>query len=227
MRCLPRTLSGAALALGFAACASPAGFAPPRAVALGFDQEAAGTLPGGWKVASTHPAKAHASWGVQQDASAPSAPNVLALVRTNHDSQETFNLCWTDQVTFQVGAIDVRVRADGGEVDQGGGVAWRVLGPDDYYLCRYNPLEANFRVYLVTGGERRQLASALVPGAGQGWHTLHVEHTDGRVVCTLDGGARLDVHDDTQPHLGGVGLWTKADARTSFDDLKVTPWKSR
>lgn len=209
------------------ACQS-ASFAPPHAVTLGFDQTATSALPAGWKAGSTHAAGAHADWSVRADADAPSAPNVLAMTKSNSSSEETFNVCWTDSITLQVGSIEVRLRADGGAIDQGGGVVWRVQGPDDYYICRYNPLEANFRVYLVSDGVRRQLATALVQQDGKGWHVLRVEHDgEGRITCTLDGTTKLDAQDDTLPHLGGVGLWTKADACTSFDDLKVAPAKSR
>ncbi|MBI5365284.1 MAG: hypothetical protein HZA53_19055 [Planctomycetes bacterium] len=200
---------------------------PPRVVATNFDGEAVGALPAHWKAGSTHASGADASWSVRADASAPSAPNVLAMTKANSSSEGTFNVCWTDAMTLQEGAIEVRLRADGGEADQGGGVVWRVQGMNDYYVCRYNPLESNFRVYVVIAGDRRQLATATVPGDGKGWHLLRVEHALGHVVCTLDGATKLEAQDDTLPHVGGLGLWTKADACTSFDDLKVTPVETR
>lgn len=217
-----------ALALVFTACESTASYHPPRSAALSFDSTAVGVVPAGWSVDGTHASGAHASWSVRADADAPTAPNVLSMTRAGGSSDDTFNLCWTDELTLLYGAIEVRLRADGGAVDQGGGVIWRAQGPDDYYICRYNPLEANFRVYVVSDGVRRQLATALVPGDGKGWHHLRIEHgLQGRITCTLDGTTKLEARDDTLPRLGGVGLWTKADALTSFDDLKVEPWDAR
>jgi hypothetical protein len=98
---------------------------------------------------------------------------------------------------------------------------WRVQDADDYYLCRVNPLESNFRVYVVEKGVRRQLATATA-GLSDGWHRIEVEHVGERITCWLDGEKLLEASDATIPAPGGVGLWTKADARTSFDDLVVT-----
>ena len=186
--------------------------------AIGFDDPPA---PGAWLLESTGGAGPHASWQARADAAAVSAPNVMALVAPNHLSDDRFNLCWNPGLPFRDGRIAVAVRADGGEIDQGGGPMWRVRDPDNYYLCRWNPLESNFRVYVVTGGVRRQLATALVEGDRGGWHRIEVEHVGGRITCWFDGRQLLAANDATIDGPGGVGLWTKADARTSFDDLLV------
>jgi hypothetical protein len=186
----------------------------------GFDSIKEGPLPEGWRVGATNPGREHATWSVRGDASAPTLPNVLALSRTNHDSQDAFNLCWTDQARFADGALEVAVRADGGEIDQGGGPIWRVLDADNYYVCRFNPLESNFRVYVVKDGRRAQLATALVEVHAGEWHRVRVEHVGSRIACSLDGQVLLEAEDGTFTS-GGVGFWTKADARTSFDDLKL------
>jgi hypothetical protein len=118
--------------------------------------------------------------------------------------------------------VSVAVRADGGEVDQGGGPMWRVQDANNYYLCRFNPLESNFRVYVVQDGVRRQLGTTLVitkPGA---FHRVEVAFAGDRITCSLNGAVLLDVRDATIGKAGGVGLWTKADARTSFDDFVAT-----
>jgi hypothetical protein len=191
------------------------------APANGFDRDAVGALPAGWRTSTTGGQGQDARWIVQADSGAASAPNTLALIATNHDLEDAFNLCWTDGVRFRDGRLAVAVRADHGEADQGGGLAWRIQDADNYYVCRYNPLEANYRVYVVTGGVRRQLATALVQGDGKGWHALEVEHRGAQITCWLDGRQLLAATDARLPAAGGIGFWTKADARTSFDDLAV------
>ena len=61
-----------------------------------------------------------------------------------------------------------------GKEDQGGGIVWRYKDAGNYYICRMNPLEDNFRVYKVVAGKRMQLATTnddvRVP-AGE-WHTI-------------------------------------------------------
>ncbi len=208
-------LRAAVLGLLFAACSSSPSLAPTPG-AIGFD----GAITG-WRMESTGGSGSHATWLPQNDPTAISLPNAMVLVTTNHSSEDRFNLCWNPGLTFRDGRIAVAMRADGGEVDQGGGPMWRVRDADNYYVCRYNPLESNYRVYVVHGGVRRQLATAIVEADGKAWHRLEVEHTGGHIRCFFDGEQKLEADDGTIDSAGGVGLWTKADARTSFDDLSV------
>lgn len=186
--------------------------------AQGFDGDVAG-----WRAASTGGRGPHATWSVHADAAAVSPPNVLSLVAVGHGADDRFNLWWTDAVRLRDGRVSLAVRADDGVVDQGGGPMWRVQDADNYYLCRFNPLESNFRVYVVKDGVRRQLATALVEAAAGVWHRVEAEHVGDRITCWLDGAKLLEANDATIAGEGGVGVWTKADARTSFDDFAVQP----
>jgi hypothetical protein len=206
---------GSLLAL-FAACSSTTTLRPIPG-AEGFEGDLAG-----WRADSTGGSGPSASWAAHADAGAISAPNVLSLQAQNHGADDRFNLFWTDRVRFTDGRIEVAVRADGGAVDQGGGPMWRVQDANNYYVCRFNPLESNYRVYVVKDGVRRQLATALVDGAAGVWHRLEVQHLGDRITCWMNGVELLSARDATIAGVGGVGLWTKADARTSFDDLFVS-----
>jgi len=198
--------------------------APSAVVQADFDGIAAGRLPTGWKVDATNPRGALAVWKVAADPSAPSPPNVLEALPRPDNFGGTYNLCWTDSTPFLDGEIEVRLRANTGHEDQGGGPVWRVQDGNNYYIARYNPLEHNFRVYTVRDGARRMLDSASrirIP-AGQ-WFTIRIVQKGDHIQCFLDGKKLLDVHDTTFTRPGGVGLWTKADAATSFDDVTVRP----
>ena len=203
----------------------PIPVAPAAEVAgrRGFDRIEPGALPDGWHVAGTRQEGPLASWTIVADPSASSPPHVLALSAVAHGSTSTFNLCWDTSSRFQDGIFELAFRADGGSEDQGGGPVWRLKDENNYYVCRANPLESNFRLYVVQNGERKELASAEVQLAAGTWHKIRVEHSGPRILCTLDGGTRLAAEDSTLPEAGCVGLWTKADARTSFDDLVVKP----
>lgn len=194
------------------------------ATTMTFDQQDGG-LPNGMRVGTTneHAGGAHATWSIVADGTAPSAPNVLMLSDAKGHRGQTFNLLWNEKVAVADLDLTVRVRADGGVEDQGGGPAWRIAGPYDYYCARWNPLEDNFRVYSVRGGERLQLDTAKVrldPGA---WHTLRIRHVGDTITCWLNGEELLHAVDTKLMEAGGVGLWTKADAVTSFDDFGFTP----
>jgi hypothetical protein len=192
---------------------------PPDTI-VNFDSDQPGVTPAAWRAEGTSQQGPLASWQVMADATAPSGPNVLTLSKSNHDSSGTFNVCWTDQVRFGEGTLEVAFKAIAGEQDQGGGPMWRVKDANNYYICRANPLEGNFRVYVVKDGSRTQLASAKADVASGQWHRIKVEHIGTHIVCWLDGMKHLEADDPTFSEAGGVGVWTKADAVTSFDDLK-------
>lgn len=192
----------------------------PR-VQMAFDADAAGALPPGWKVEATHGEGPLATWQVIAKDGAKSGANVLALTSANHTSGSAFNLCWTDRTRFKDGTLEVSMKADSGESDRGGGLIWRAQDKDNYYICRANPLEDNFRVYFVKNGARKQLESASVKIPSGVWHTIRVEQAGDHILCWLNGEKLLDVHDSTFPSEGGIGLWTKADAASQFDDLAV------
>ena len=52
------------------------------------------------------------------------------------------------------------------------------------------------------------------------WHTVRVVAVGDRIQAWLDGALHLD-HRDSRFKSGRVGLWTKADSITAFDDLLV------
>lgn len=187
-----------------------------------FDDVAAGPLPQGWKIAATNPRGALGRWAVVADRGAGSPPHVLSLTEIEDHSSGHFNLAWTPDIRFQNGEIEVAVRADSGRTDQGGGPIWRAHDPDNYYVARYNPLERNFRLYYVKDARRHELASAsgLDIEAGQ-WLTIRIVHQGSHIEGWIDGKKLVEVDDSTFPDAGGVGVWTKADAATAFDNLEI------
>ncbi len=188
---------------------------------LSFEDVAVGKIPKKWKVEGTRQTGPLATWKVAREADAPDGKQVLVLTSPNHTSNGTYNLCWTNAVKFLDGEIEVKVKGNTGKVDQGGGPIWRVKDKDNYYICRANPLENNLRVYYVKDGKRKELASANVDIPIDKWHEIKIEHEGNHIVCSFNGKKLLEVDDGTFPAAGGVGLWTKADAATSFDEFEV------
>jgi len=186
-----------------------------------FESVAVGTLPDGWKTEETRQRGQGALWEVRAEDGAASGHNVLRLVDTRGASGSTFNLAWTDRVRFLDGTVEVKVHAHTGREDQGGGPIWRVQDKDNYYICRWNPLENNFRVYYVQNGNRTMLETARVHALPDTWHTITIHQRGNRIEALLDGKLLLSATDDTFTGAGGVGVWTKADAASSFDDFVV------
>jgi hypothetical protein len=182
-----------------------------------FDSDKPGRLPDGWKAAG-------GEWKVMPDATAPSKLNVLSQMASSPSAE--YNVAILEAGTsMQDVNVSVKLRAVGGRIDQGGGIVWRARDARDYYVARWNPLESNYRFYKVVDGVRTQLATAENVKAGPGWHTLAVKMTGDAVACFFDGKEVLKATDGTFKDAGKIGLWTKADAVTNFDDLLIAPSK--
>jgi len=184
-----------------------------------FDTNEPGKTPTGWRVAETKSSGKSGAWTVVADDGAPSKPNVVKLNTQADDS--TFNLLVAEKAVFKDLDIRARVKAISGEVDQGGGLMWRVKDENNYYICRINPLEGNFRVYKVVDGKRTQLHSEKLETKTGQWYEIRAVMTGDHMECFVDGKPYLHVHDDTFEEAGMIGLWTKADASSAFDDVAV------
>ena len=117
--------------------------------------------------------------------------------------------------------ISVRFKPVAGTVDEAGGVALRLLTPDDYYVARANALEDNVRFYRVVKGQREQLAGANIKVSANQWHTLALKAEGDRFTVSFDGKALISAQDSTFSDAGKVALWTKADSVTYFDTISI------
>ena len=187
-------------------------------VVFNFDKDAEGALPKGWSSAKTGRGGL-GKWAVVKDDSAPSKPNVVAQMSKENLGYH-FSIAIADETLYSDVEIELMLKAVDGQEDQGGGPVWRYVDADNYYVCRANPLENNFRVYKVVDGDRRQLQSVKLTIPSNQWHVLKIKNTGNHIQCWLNGILYLDVEDDTFKE-GKVGLWIKADAITYFDDVEV------
>ena len=186
-----------------------------------FEETEIASVPTGWKVEATNPRGQRALWEVLVDSQDDQKTNVLGMIKANDGFGGTFNLCWIDTIQIANAEIEVKFKALEGVEDQGGGPIWRVQDADNYYVARANPLENNFRLYYVKDGARRTLDSVRVKVPTNTWHTIKIIHTGTHIEGYLNGKKYLEWNDATFPDAGGVGVWTKADAVTYFDDLKL------
>ena len=175
------------------------------------------------------PAKFHAArtgqggegkWAVMVDSTAPSKPNVVAQTSTDKTDYR-FPLWISDEGSFKDLELSVKFKAAAGEVDRAAGLVFRLQDANNHYIVRANALEDNYRLYRVIKGSRRQFAGANFKVTFGEWHELRVEGVGNKVICFYDGQKKLEATDDTFKDAGKVGLWTKADSVTYFDDFTV------
>jgi len=179
---------------------------PPSTVTERFDFEQKGI--DGWR-------SVDGQWAVEEMTGAPSGTRVLV----QRAVQNAFNVIVAPGGPYRDVDVSVRFKPISGREDASGGIVFRFTD-GRYYVVRANALENNFRLYSYDRG-RRQLASATVepPALGQ-WHTVRVVAVGDRMQGYLNGKLLLD-HRDAGFRSGQVGLWTKADSVTAFDDLTV------
>jgi hypothetical protein len=187
---------------------------------LNFDDAPAGASPPGWTFTMT--GRGEPKWTVEPDSTAPSKPNVL-----KQSGRATFPVALKSDTDIRDGFIEVKFKAVTGSEDRAAGVIWRAKDADNYYVVRANALEDNVVLYKTIRGVRTSLDivgrkggyGVKTPVASGQWHTLRCNFTGSRFTVTYDGRPLFDVEDATIAQSGMIGLWTKADSVTLFDDL--------
>jgi hypothetical protein len=183
-----------------------------ESITLSFDLDIPGALPAGWRAGVT--GRGTPLWTIEADARAPSAPNVL-----KQSGSGTFPWCIRLDTAFADGAVEVKFKALSGREDQAGGVVWRFQDGDNYYVARANALEDNVSLYYTQNGRRNTLKYVDAPVPGNTWHTLRVAFSGTRIRVIFNGKAAIEMEDAHITGAGAVGVWTKADSVTLFDDL--------
>lgn len=179
---------------------------------VSFDTATVGQPPVGWTCTRT--GTGEAKWTVERDDSAPSKPNVLKQSGT-----ATYPVCFKDDTSLKDGFVEVKFKPLSGKEDQAGGVVWRLKDANNYYVARANALEDNVTIYHTIDGRRTEKGRTSTKVASNMWHTIRVDFVGNHFVVSYDGRKALEWSDDTFKDAGKVGVWTKADSVTLFDDF--------
>lgn len=202
--------------------AGPVLDALPATVRLDFDAMPLGEPPHGMTVAQTG-AGALGVWRVVADPSSRGGGRVLEQVDATEIGGR-FPLCLYDGPAIRDAAIRVRFKTMRGDSDRAAGLVLRAIDPDNYYCCRVNSLEDNFRFYKVVDGRRIELAGRdHVPVFEDVWQTLGFEAKGDHFRMFLNGVCVFEADDGTFPGAGRAGLWLKGDSQTAFDELAIGP----
>lgn len=187
---------------------------------INFDKAQEGKVPAGWR--ATMSGTGDPEWSVEKDASPPSKPHVFKQSGT-----AAYPLCIKEGVSLRNGFVEVKFKALSGKKDQAAGIIWRCKDAQNYYVVRANALEDNVVLYKMHNGKRSSLDIVGREG-GYGvdievplaqWGTLRIEFLGTRHSVFLNGKKIFEVEDDTFTDPGMVGLWTKADSVTLFDNF--------
>jgi hypothetical protein len=179
---------------------------------VNFDNLKTGAPPPGWTATKT--GSGSAKWTVEEDDSAPSKPNIL-----KQSGQATYPVCIKDDTSLKDGFVEVKFKAISGKEDQAGGLVWRSKDSNNYYIARANALEDNVTIYHTINGRRTEKKRTAMKVSTNTWHTLRVDFQDNHFTVMFDGKKAIEWDDNTFKDAGKVGVWTKADSVTLFDDF--------
>jgi len=186
----------------------------PTALAetVNFDDATSGAAPPGWTATKT--GKGEAKWTIEKDDTAPSKPNAL-----KQSGEAAYPVCLKNGTSLKDGFVEVKFKPIAGKEDQAGGLVWRARDADNYYIARANALEDNVTIYHTIKGKRTEKKRTNTKVASNQWHTLRVDFSGDHFTVTLDGKKAIEWDDQTFTEAGMVGVWTKADSVTLFDDF--------
>ena len=192
-----------------------------------FDNCKLGKIPSGWSQYYTGKSDT-TDWKIVDDGGS----KVLAQL-SEEDVSGHFNEVVFNGIEVKNVELNVKIKGVKGERDQGGGFVWRFRDADNHYIVRANPLEDNVVLYKMEDGKRTDLPlinkgrtyGVDVDPLGSGWNNLKLVVIDDLFTVYLNEKEIFQVKDETFSNAGKIGLWTKADAVTYFDDFKVTHLK--
>ena len=134
-------------------------------------------------------------------------------------AHKSYPICLKNDTSLKDGFVEVKFRPISGKEDQAGGVIWRAKDSDNYYIARANALEDNVTIYHTVKGKRTEKKRTSMKVASNEWHTLRVDFRGSHFTVTFGGKKAIEWDDETFTEAGMVGIWTKADSVTLFDDF--------
>lgn len=184
------------------------GAVPNQAILITFDADAEGGLPAGAAVFN-------GAWSVRPEADTPSQPNALCQTGTSQ-----FPALSLGDAVFSDVVLSTRFKPISGREDQAAGLIFRVQDKDNYYIVRANALEGNVNLYKYAGGRRSTIKEGKAEVLSGQWQQLRAEAVGNQLRGFLNGQLVVEAADDTY-QAGTIGLWTKADSLTCFDDVEA------
>lgn len=183
-----------------------------------FDDDKDGEFPQGFQSALTGKGEP-GRWVVKKIEHAPTADNVVVQTKLD-DTDYRFPLLVLDGSSYKDAMVFVRFRAISGKTGQAGGLVFRYKDSKNYYVLRADAKENNVRLYKMVDGNRRQIGGKDLKVKSNEWHLLKVVYKGDKMQCFFNNAKVIEAADNTFD-CGSVGLWTKSDSYTFFDDFVV------
>jgi hypothetical protein len=184
-----------------------------------FDHDPPETFPSGFEVGTLFDGRPGGEWKVLNTDQAKSPPRVLGQLM-GKGAEHAYKTVLINGTRASDLELEVSFLPIEGKADMGGGLIWRAADDRNYYLARANPLEQNIRIYRVVKGVRHLIQNFDQTIDVRHWHRLRVVHRGCQIDVFYDDTRVFNLCEKTFTE-GAVGLWTKSDAITYFDDLQL------
>jgi hypothetical protein len=184
-----------------------------------FDRDQLGKIPPGFQIGTLFDGRPAGDWQVTATDKATSPPHVLAQLQ-GKGAEHAYKLVLVEGTESENVGLSVKLLPINGKADMGGGLIWRATDDRNYYLARANPLEQNIRIYRVVKGVRHMIQNFDHVINVREWHQLRVRMEGCNIQVSFDERPVVKLCDETFSR-GRIGLWTKSDAVTYFDDLQL------
>lgn len=124
---------------------------------------------------------------------------------------------------FHDGEISMRFEMVGGTLDQCAGILFNLKPNGDYLTVRFNGKEDNLVLWTFKSGKRSfvKKGSENVPLQMKTWHSMKIAVNGTKLEGSLDGKLLIE-YTLAEPVTGKVGVWSKTDSISYYDDYTVT-----
>ena len=128
-----------------------------------------------------------------------------------------------DVEDFQNGEISIRFKLVAGQLDQCAGILFNSKPNGDYLTVRFNGKEDNLVLWTFTKGKRSfvKKGSENVPLQMNQWYSMKITVHGTSLQGYLNDKLLLE-YTLAEPVSGRVGVWSKTDSVSYFDDFTVT-----
>jgi len=124
---------------------------------------------------------------------------------------------------FHDGKITMRFKLVAGQLDQCAGILFNLKPNGDYLTVRFNGKEDNVVLWTFVKGKRSFVKKGTenVPLQMNTWHSLEIDVHGTTLQASLDGKHLLD-YTLAEAVSGRIGVWSKTDSVSYFDQYTVT-----
>lgn len=195
------------------------GEVPGKEILLDFDHFETGPVPNDFLPVLSGEGKA-VNWEIRSEPTARSSPNILALISTEEGNVH-FPLLLYNKFTAKNAEIRAYFKAVSGKIDQAAEIIARYQDEKHFYVVQASAFENKVQLSKVVGDARQLINSANAPVTSGKWHEIQLSVHDTHFQVCFDGTPLFEAEDDTYQRAGKVGVATKSDGVTVFDDLRI------